>query len=114
MSIFNPYLSSQRELVVVGHDVRQDITYFNDIGIDLRALAGLREPIDTQGMHQAWCSSTNGRGLVTVLNDLNIPNKNLHNAGNDAHYTLCAMLGIAVVEVNGNEQQSNEMLNKVD
>ncbi|KAM0363428.1 hypothetical protein HYE67_007568 [Fusarium culmorum] len=114
MSIFNPYLSSQREIVVVGHDVRQDIAYFNDIGIDLRALAGLREPVDTQGMHQAWCSSTNGRGLVTVLNDLNIPNKNLHNAGNDAHYTLCAMLGIAVVEVNGNEQQSNEMLNKVD
>ncbi|RGP75616.1 qde-2-interacting protein [Fusarium sporotrichioides] len=114
MGIFQPYLVSEREIIVVGHDVRQDITYFNQIGIDLRALAGLTEPVDTQHLHQAWCSSTNGRGLVTVLNDLNIPNKHLHNAGNDAHYTLCAMLGIAVQEVNGNEQQSNEMLNRVD
>jgi hypothetical protein len=112
MSIFNPYLSS-REIIVVGHDVRQDITYFNEIGIDLRALAGMREPVDTQDLHQAWCSSPNGRGLVTVLDDLDIPNKHLHNAGNDAHYTLCAMIGIAVQEANG-EQQNNEMLKGVD
>jgi DNA polymerase III alpha subunit (gram-positive type) len=114
MNIFNPYVFCQREIIVVGHDVRQDIAYFNEIGIDLRALAGLKEPIDTQEIHQAWCSSTNGRGLVAVLNDLNIPSKHLHNAGNDAHYTLCAMLGIALAEVRGNEEQNNEMLNKMD
>jgi hypothetical protein len=114
MNIFNPYILNERDIIVVGHDARQDITYFNEIGIDLRALAGLKEPVDTQQIHQSWCGAPNGRGLVAVLNDLGIPNKNLHNAGNDAHYTLCAMLGIAVQEVCGNEQQSNELLNKVD
>lgn len=114
MNIFDPYVLCHREIVVVGHDVRQDIAYFNELGIDLRALEGVVETVDTQEIHQAWCDLTNGRGLVTVLGDLNIPSKHLHNAGNDAHYTLCAMLGIALEEVHGNEEQTNELLNKVE
>ncbi|KLP11711.1 uncharacterized protein LW94_13353 [Fusarium fujikuroi] len=114
MEIFNPWLNDQRNIVVVGHDVKQDITYFTELGLDLRFLGGLAEPVDTQDIHQAWRGSTNGRSLGAVLNDLDIAHKHLHNAGNDAHYTLCAMLGIALEDIRKEEELSNEMLNKVD
>ncbi|KAF4438468.1 ATP-dependent DNA helicase 2 subunit 2 [Fusarium austroafricanum] len=114
MGIFNPWLSSQRNIVIVGHDIKQDMNYFKEMGLDLRFLGGLAEPIDTQEIHQAWCCTARQRGLVAVLNDLDIENKNLHNAGNDAHYTLCAMLGIALESVREEEEANNKMLNKVD
>ncbi|KAF9774796.1 hypothetical protein IL306_007170 [Fusarium sp. DS 682] len=114
MKIFNPWLNDQRNIVVVGHDVKQDISYFTELGLDLRYLGGHAEPVDTQEIHQAWCDSTNGRGLSAVLNDLDIAYKNLHNAGNDAHYTLCAMLGIALESLRKEDELSNKMLNKVD
>ncbi|KAJ4268712.1 hypothetical protein NW762_002780 [Fusarium torreyae] len=114
MAILDPYLLDERNIVIVGHDVKQDINYFGTLGIDLRVLAELAEPIDTQEIHQAWCDSTQGRGLSVVLNDLGISSKNLHNAGNDAHYTLCAMLGVVLEHVREQEEQSNEMLNSID
>ncbi|KAM0292562.1 hypothetical protein ACHAO9_002877 [Fusarium lateritium] len=114
MNILTPFLDAERSVIVVGHDVKQDINYFNEMGIDLRLLAGLIEPVDTQQIHQAWCGSTNGRGLIAVLNDLNIQSRNLHNAGNDAYYTICAMIGIALEEARENEEQGNKMLNKID
>lgn len=114
MEIFNPWLNDQRNIVIVGHDVKQDIAYFTELGLDLRFLGGLAEPVDTQDIHQAWRGSTNGRSLGAVLNDLDIAHKHLHNAGNDAHYTLCAMLGIALEDFRKEEELSNKMLNKVD
>ncbi|KAM0346458.1 hypothetical protein ACHAPU_005523 [Fusarium lateritium] len=114
MSIVSPFIDTDRNVIIVGHDVKQDISYFNEIGIDLRLLAGLVEPVDTQQIHQAWCGTSNGRSLVAVLNDLDIQSRNLHNAGNDAYYTLCAMIGIALSESCEDEEQGNEMLNKTD
>ncbi|KAH7267489.1 uncharacterized protein BKA55DRAFT_684757 [Fusarium redolens] len=114
MKIFNPWLNDQRNIVIVGHDVKQDINYFTELGLDLQLLGGLAEPVDTQDIHQAWRGSTNGRSLGAVLNDLDIAHKHLHNAGNDAHYTLCAMLSIALEDIRKEEELSNKMLNKVD
>ncbi|KAF4336018.1 hypothetical protein FBEOM_10151 [Fusarium beomiforme] len=114
MEIFNPWLCDQRNIAIVGHDVKADISYFTQLGLDLRYLGGHAEPVDTQEIHQAWRGSTNGRGLSVVLNDLDIVHKNMHNAGNDAHYTLCAMLGIALESIRKEDELSNKMLNKVD
>jgi hypothetical protein len=55
--------------------------------------------LDTQGLHQVWRGVDSGRGLKTLLNDLGVPSKNLHNAGNDAMYTLRALFGIAIEDL---------------
>lgn len=67
-------------------------------GMDVHpwSVPGMIRCLDTKDMHQAWREETQGRSLVFVLQDLDIPSKNLHNAGNDAAYTLRAMLGLAV------------------
>lgn len=54
----------------------------------------------------------NPRNLASVLQELGIVGWNLHNAGNDAVYTLQAMIGItikALIE----EQTENEIGEKV-
>lgn len=51
--------------------------------------------VDTKDIFQAWKNDSNGRGLHYVLSVLNVPSKNLHNAGNDAYYTLCAAVLVA-------------------
>ncbi|KAF4983219.1 hypothetical protein FZEAL_1322 [Fusarium zealandicum] len=114
MAIMCPYLTDSRKIVIVGHDINQDIKYFRNLGIDLMALANLVDPVDTKDIHQAWRDSTNGRGLSSVLSELGFSSKNLHNAGNDAYYTLCAMLGIAIEQIREEEDEKSEMLNKVD
>lgn len=51
--------------------------------------------VDTKDIYQAWKNEVNGRGLHHLLSALGIKSKNLHNAGNDAYYTLCAAILVA-------------------
>ncbi|KEY70266.1 hypothetical protein S7711_04374 [Stachybotrys chartarum IBT 7711] len=96
MKIINPHIRAERELVFVGHDFKNDMQYLVRLGIDIKKLQRRPEPVDTQAMHQAWREKTQGYGLRHVLNDVGIACKNLHNAGNDAAYTLRAMVAIAI------------------
>lgn len=102
-SILEPCIKDRRKLVFVGHDVRQDIKYLSSIGFEALALQGLVEQLDTQDIHQAWRASEQGKGLHHVLNDLCIQSKHLHNAGNDAVFTLRALIGIAIEEIREKE-----------
>jgi DNA polymerase III epsilon subunit-like protein len=56
----------------------------------------VREIIDTREMHQYLVRSNDSASLATVLNYVGIDYRHLHNAGNDAVYTLQAMVGLAV------------------
>ncbi len=47
-------------------------------------------------MHQALVRSNDSSSLTSVLTCLGIPHRHLHNAGNDAVYTMQAMIGLAV------------------
>ncbi|KAM5351321.1 hypothetical protein ACJ41O_004044 [Fusarium nematophilum] len=114
MAVLDPYLKDSRNIAIVGHDIKQDIKYLKTLGVDLVVLTDLMDPVDTQDIHQAWRNSPNGRGLGSVLSDLKITSKNLHNAGNDAYFTLCAMLGIAVEAIREEEDKKNKMLSEVD
>lgn len=96
MEVINPYIRAERELVFVGHDFKNDMQYLARLGIDIKKLQHRPEPADTQAMHQAWREKTQGYGLRHVLNDVGIVSKDLHNAGNDAAYTLRAMVAIAI------------------
>lgn len=83
-------------LIVVGQGIVADLGYLTGIGIDPANLAGFAQYVDTMEMHQSWRNLPNGRSLSHILGDLDIPHSYLHNAGNDAAYTLQAMLALAV------------------
>ncbi|KAH6998759.1 hypothetical protein BKA56DRAFT_665310 [Ilyonectria sp. MPI-CAGE-AT-0026] len=108
MAILAPYLDASRNIVIVGHDIRQDLRWISTLGVDLLTLKKVVGQVDTQDMYQAWRNETNGRGLGKVLSDLGIPSKNLHNAGNDAYYTVCVMFGIALEQIREHEAKLKE------
>ena len=99
MAILEPYVSKNRPVVFVAHDAGSDIRYLASIGFDVLGLSGLVEQLDTKEMHLAWKESDQGKSLLSVLGDLCIHSKHLHNAGNDAVYTLRALLGVAVEQM---------------
>ncbi|PTB81083.1 hypothetical protein M440DRAFT_1434966 [Trichoderma longibrachiatum ATCC 18648] len=99
MAILEPYISKNRHVVFVAHDAGSDMKYLASIGFDVLGLPGLVDELDTKEIHLAWKASDQGKSLVSVLNDLCIHSKHLHNAGNDAVYTLRALLGVAIEQI---------------
>ena len=87
---------NQRNIVVVGHDVRNDIKYLQKLGYNLLQLSNVLEVIDTVALDKAWKEHSQPRSLGTILYELDMPSWHLHNAGNDAVYTLWAMLGVTI------------------
>ncbi|KAA8894247.1 hypothetical protein FN846DRAFT_755215, partial [Sphaerosporella brunnea] len=83
-----------RKLIIVGHDVKQDFSYLRVTGYDLWNIKDL-EVIDTTSMHKAVYDVHESRGLSRVLSDMGVIFWNLHNAGNDAAYTLQAFVHLA-------------------
>ncbi|ATZ54582.1 hypothetical protein BCIN_10g05730 [Botrytis cinerea B05.10] len=91
----SPDLADQkRNIILVGHDVDADIRFLRQIGYEINNLK-LHEGCDTTLMWRALKREVNPRSLSAILAEIGITAWNLHNAGNDAVYTLQAMLGIA-------------------
>ncbi|KAI1154225.1 hypothetical protein F4825DRAFT_448706 [Nemania diffusa] len=86
----------QRPVIIVGHDIKQDLKYLMGIGYNYWLVPQIVDEIDTKDMFQRVERSPNGRGLSTICNELGIFGRNYHNAGNDAVYTLQAMIAMAV------------------
>ncbi|KAL8842064.1 MAG: hypothetical protein Q9170_000667 [Blastenia crenularia] len=86
----------RRQLVLVGHDVQNDIHYLRKLGYDVSNLSNILEALDTADLYRAWKHQQNPSKLGTILMDLELTGWNLHNAGNDAAYTLQALIGIAI------------------
>lgn len=96
---FNPNGSvddAKRNIILVGHDLPSDVDYLRKIGYDVTNLPNLRENIDTSSMYRALRRETNPRNLGSCLADLSLTGWWLHNAGNDAAYTMQAMVAIAL------------------
>ncbi|KAH8176433.1 QDE-2-interacting protein [Sarocladium implicatum] len=102
MKVLKPLAANGRDLVLVGHDVSQDIKYIKDLGVDAREVSFIRE-IDSQVIHKSWRQRRDGRSLEAVLSELCMQFKYLHNAGNDAVYTLRAVIGVAVEQMREEE-----------
>ncbi|KAI2470435.1 hypothetical protein F4781DRAFT_421354 [Annulohypoxylon bovei var. microspora] len=86
----------KRPVVMVGHDIVQDLNYLTKVGFNVWRVPHFADEIDTKSMFQRLQKSANGRGLSAVCEELGIPGTNFHNAGNDATYTLRAMIVMAV------------------
>lgn len=84
-----------RLVVLVGHDIEQDMEYLKKVGYNVYDNDQLLEVIDTRNMHQHHRRWLNPSALGNVLFDLGIEHKDLHNAGNDAVYTLQALVALA-------------------
>lgn len=88
-------LYSNRRVVLVGHDIAGDIKYLKGLGFDVIPMVA--DCIDTSDLWKAAHRDGRQSALSTILLQQVIPAKYLHNAGNDAYYTLHAMIAIALV-----------------
>jgi len=80
-------------IMLVGHALNNDKEYMRRLNFNPQNVSG---HIDTQKL--ARISKKQPPGLTRLLAALSIDAKNLHNAGNDAAYTLQALVGVAVQE----------------
>ncbi|OAA78272.1 Ribonuclease H-like protein [Akanthomyces lecanii RCEF 1005] len=94
-AILRPYLEAKRRIVLVGHDLNQDVGYMDSIGFDLKHETRCVGTVDSQSLYQVWMQTDNSRSLSTVLDELRFEYSYLHNAGNDAVHTLRAAIGVA-------------------
>lgn len=97
-----------RNIAIVGHSVKLDLRILQRLGIDIFGIAPLVVILDTHNMARDILGPTStglgGRApissftLAAVLTEIGCPHNEaeLHNAGNDATYTLFALLGLAV------------------
>ncbi|RAL01736.1 QDE-2-interacting protein [Aspergillus ibericus CBS 121593] len=84
-----------RRLVLVGHSLSQDVKYLKQIGVDVE---GFRDRVDTAEVFRMLRGETSVRSLGGVLAELDMMGWYLHNAGNDARYTMevlvASLLGV--------------------
>ena len=80
-------------IMLIGHDLKNDTEYLKKLNCTPKNVDG---KIDTQRL--ARISKKQPPGLTKLLAALSINAQNLHNAGNDAAYTLQALIGVAVQE----------------
>jgi hypothetical protein len=80
-------------IMLIGHDLKNDTDYLKQLNFTPKHVDG---KIDTQRL--ARISKKQPPGLKKLLAALSIDAQDLHNAGNDAAYTLQAMIGLAVQE----------------
>jgi DNA polymerase III alpha subunit (gram-positive type) len=88
--------TKSRPVVLVFHESASDINYLKNLYYSVEEAKNVVEIVDTRQMHQFLIQSNDSASLANVLHYLDISYSNLHNAGNDAVYTLQAMVGLAV------------------
>jgi hypothetical protein len=89
-----------RSVGLVGHDAAADVRYLSRLGFKPNSQSTITKVFDIQHLYHALrCDQKNKQvSLDTVLTDLSIIGWNLHNAGNDAVYTMQALIGLCLVE----------------
>ncbi|PGH11314.1 hypothetical protein AJ79_04930 [Helicocarpus griseus UAMH5409] len=110
------YKTRPRSLVFLGHDPETDLSYIRKLGCtsfpkpttsasssqssqsSKPAIPAphFLETLDTSILYRVLKRETEPTSLGKILADLSITGWNLHNGGNDARYTMEAMIGIAL------------------
>ncbi len=90
--------AEKRNIILLGHDPGQDIRYLKQLGYDLMKVENILEALDTAVMNQVWRREQQSTSLEKILKSFDIQSWYLHNAGNDAAYTVQAMLALCVRE----------------
>ncbi len=87
---------SSRNIVVVGHAVEGDLNFLQGMGYNARQLNNLVDTLDVGVIDRDIKGDTQSRALGSIIYDVNIIGWGLHNAGNDAVYSLQALLAMVV------------------
>ena len=105
--------TSPRRIILIGHDVTQDIRYLTRLGLPLKSIP-TKEVIDTADLYKALHREWNHKGLSTLMHDYGFVAWNMHNAGNDAVYTLwvCFALTLRGAQDCGSEVVRNAFQSK--
>jgi hypothetical protein len=103
-----PEDEEKRNIIFVAHDVNTDIQFLRQVGYDPLNLSNLLETIDTASLYRAHKRDPNAKSVGSILYDFNFIGWNLHNAGNDAVYTMWIMLATCVREANGRGKSETE------
>ncbi|KAH0364784.1 hypothetical protein KCU65_g6542, partial [Aureobasidium melanogenum] len=88
----------KRNIIFLGHDTKQDVAYLQKLGYDPRNLANIKFQ-DTAAMWRAITGEQSTRGLAHIMYALELESWNTHNAGNDAVYTVHAMIGMCIKDL---------------
>ena len=67
-------------MILVGHNIRSDISYLRSIGYDVGNLGNVLEAIDTIDLWRAWKHEQQATKLGNVLLELDVAAYHLHNA----------------------------------
>lgn len=86
----------ERNVILVGHDIRMDIQYLQSAGFNVLNSASVIGQIDTAELYRVYSRDPNARSLGGILLDHDLMGWHLHNAGNDAVYTLWGLLATCV------------------
>jgi hypothetical protein len=91
--------SVPRSIVLVGHDINTDVSYLKRLDFNPSTeISNLLGTLDSATLYSAWRRESQKTSLGKVLGGFDIISWNLHNAGNDAVYTIQAMLAVCVRE----------------
>ncbi|KAK9765578.1 hypothetical protein K7432_005966 [Basidiobolus ranarum] len=77
--------------ILVGHDIKNDLEYLRKMGAQMSEPS---ETFDTSNLYMALTKNKQRRKLSRILDEFGIEHGFLHNAGNDAHYTMEAFLAM--------------------
>jgi hypothetical protein len=84
-----------RKVVLVGHGLDRDVKVMKRLGIDLEQAPCLLDIIDTSFLAMEVYGRSSQPRLEELVKNLGMSGKNFHIAGNDANFTLRAMLLLA-------------------
>jgi len=96
LSHYDP--TEKRNIIFLGHDTLGDVRYLQKLGYDPMKVENILEAMDTAIMYRIWNRDQQPTSLGKILKQFDIIGWKLHNAGNDAVYTVQAMLAICVNE----------------
>ncbi|PYH92624.1 hypothetical protein BO71DRAFT_357002, partial [Aspergillus ellipticus CBS 707.79] len=80
-----------RRVVLVGHSLASDEQYLRQMGV---VTGAMRDKVDTAEVFQLVRKEASVRSLGGVMAELGMEGWHLHNAGNDARYTMEVMVGM--------------------
>lgn len=102
-------VEEKRNIILLGHDLTQDITYLHSIGFSVTNRGNLLEALDSAEMFRAYTRDANITTLSNVCYHFDLVTWHPHNAGNDAVHTVWGFLAVAVKDA---AQRGDDALDK--
>jgi DNA polymerase III subunit epsilon-like, C-terminal domain len=86
----------KRNIIFLGHNPSADIVYLQKLSYNPLNLSNLLETLDTADLFRAHMKEHSPRSVGNILAEFELPAWNLHNAGNDAVYTMWILISTCV------------------